>query len=153
MTTKRSRSETTRDQRDPRSDDGDFRADGSWNPAASKASRGPRFHFIARLCRARHAAHLSPAQIAEQIIASPFAPMFGETSQWLTLSSFRLWPLAFARTSADRTVIAAGTGSQTDLRWRDGLPYNEDAPFTPARGEDIAAFVDTLSSTLGVGGQ
>src|SRR5256885_135694 len=87
---------------------GDFTAEGRWNPAAQAIHRGPRYRFVQSLIRARQAAHLSPAQIAEQIEASHFAGMFGELANWATITAWYDWAHANTRTSADSAVKYCG---------------------------------------------
>ena len=128
---------------------GDFRADGSWNTAAEKSERGPRYEFVKSLCRVRRAAGLSPAELSDQIEASTFAAMFGELAQWKTLTSWRLWPLAWARTSADRAVISAGVGSPKESHWEGGIfAAGEDRPFVSADPAKVAEFCTTGIAAL-----
>jgi hypothetical protein len=127
---------------------GDFRADGSWNDSAQFRHRGPRYQFIASLVRVRRAARLSPAQIASQIEASPFAEMFGELKQWHTLASWEQWPFAWTRTSADETVKRNGAGAVAEFHWQLGTFHAgmDERPFVPAQG--VADFVANISERL-----
>lgn len=140
------------EQREPTSlECGDFRANGSWNPAIEAINRGLRYRFVRSLFRARRTAKLSPAQIAEQIEASEFAPMFGEIVNWRTLASWLEWSLAFTRTVADEAVKRAGFGQLDPSHWEGGafLP-GEDERAIPAPDPDaMRTFIAGLSGSIG----
>lgn len=133
---------------------GDFRPDGSWNASAQLRHRGHRYQFVSGLVRARRAAHLSPAQIADQIEASACAEMFGELSQWKTLTRWDDWAFAWTRTSADETIKRCGVGSRERFHWQNGTfcAGEDERPHIHADGQNIADFVGNVLGRMGVGG-
>lgn len=132
---------------------GDFRANGSWNPAMPASRRGPRYRFVQSLVRVRKAAHVSPAQLAEQIEASEFAGMFAELAAWKAQPDWSLWATVPARTVADETVKRCGIGALEEFHWEGGeCVGGEDQRNLPsADPEKIHAFIAGLEQAIGGG--
>jgi hypothetical protein len=81
----------------------------------------PLTGFIWMLCRARLAARLSPAQMAERIVASDYERIFqGVIGEWAVLQDFDDWQRAPSSNSATEAVKRAGKGFE--VHWHGGTP-------------------------------
>lgn len=106
---------------------------------------------VMRFVRARRASQLSPAQLAEQIEASPVASAFQHLPQWKTLTEWRLWSLASTSNAAEELVKRMGNG--TDGHWQQGawLPGDDERdihaiPAPPEAREALAALWKSLET-------
>lgn len=92
---------------------GAFRSDGSFDPRAELAARGPIDHLVRMLVRERRSARLTPERAAEVIQAANATSAFPHHRQWLVdhqrvHAGAPVWPLVWSSTAAEEAVKREG---------------------------------------------
>ena len=128
-----------------------FTRHGKLNPLADNNAPSPLTRFILDLIRARNISRISPAQVAAQIAASPFASAFNalDLTDWEKLREFRDWRFARATTSSASTIRCNGRNPGHDaLEWREGLLIEKAYGAEPeTRGEPLGSLFSDLAES------